>query len=500
MFVENPNDSQLDLYSTPEFYMSTRQLNKFDDEKSWFNLFYKHVFLKIDETIFKDLYSNGVGRSNSPVNVLVCMQQIKEGQGWSDQQLEEALLFNLAFRRALGFMNLNDPVPAMSTFYEFRAKVNRYNEENGRHLMHEAFHDLSRKFVELLELSGTSIRMDSKLLDSNIANMSRYEIVWNTLKKSRKNLLQLGLKPKLQKRLEEMLSEEAKQTVYKSNSDAISKKLQKIGQLVYDILVSLKIQEGILHRVFHEQFSVEKGEVSAKQNSEIPATSLQNPNDPDATYRDKGDQHVTGYSYNITETDQEGDKPSIILDVQVENASTADNSYTKDAVATAEYVLGRRVEFFHSDGAYASAEFREYAQNHGIVTYFTGLQGKAPRFTLELVGEQLFVTDIQTGEEILAEEIKEGRWRIKLTEADGRRRYFYFSSNDIERSLMRQLHARTPQEELNKRNNVEAAMFQLSFHTRDNQTRYRGLASNTLMAINRCAWMNFVRVANYLTA
>ena len=177
MFVENPNDSQLDMYSSPEQYMSERQLHKFDDENSWFNLYYKHVFLKIDETIFKDMYSANFGAPNFPVNVLVGMQQIKEGNGWCDQQLEEALMFNLAVRRALGFMNINDPIPAMSTYYEFRAKVNRYNQEHGRHLMQEAFHDLSRKFVEQLELSGTSIRMDSKLLDSNIANMSRMQTI-----------------------------------------------------------------------------------------------------------------------------------------------------------------------------------------------------------------------------------------------------------------------------------------------------------------------------------
>lgn len=500
MFATNPNDSQLDLFSAPTEFMNRRQLNLYENEKSWFNLFYKNVFLKIDETIFKHLYCAGFGAPNAPVNVLVCMQQLKEGLGWSDQQLEEAMQFNLVVRKALGFMNINDPVPAMSTFYEFRAKVNRYNQETGRHLMQEAFHDLSRKYVELLEMSGTSVRMDSKLLDSNIAAMSRYEIVWNTLRQADKSGLLSGLKPKLRKRLEAILLEEAKQTVYKSNSETLNKKLQTIGQLVYDILVSLKIQDGKLHRVFHEQFSVTKGTVSAKDSSEIPATSVQNPNDTDATYREKDDQKVKGYSVNVTETLPEGEKPSIILDVQIGNASTADNAYTKDAIATAELVTGRKIEYFYSDGAYASSDFREYAQNQGIVTYFTGLQGKVPRFSLELVGSQLFVTDSRTGEEILAEEIKEGKWRIKLIGDNGKHQYVYFGKNDIDRSLLRRLHANIPQEELNKRNNVEAAMFQLSFHTRDNQTRYRGLDSNRLMAINRCAWMNFVRVAKYLTA
>ncbi len=54
-----------------------------------------------------------------------------------------------------------------------------------------------------------------------------------------------------------------------------------------------------------------------------------------------------------------------------------------------------------------------------------------------------------------------------------------------------------PQELLNKRNNVEAAMFQVSFHTRNNKTRYRGLLKHAIWADARCLWMNFVRLMNY---
>jgi hypothetical protein len=101
---------------------------------------------------------------------------------------------------------------------------------------------------------------------------------------------------------------------------------------------------------------------------------------------------------------------------------------------------------------------------------------------------------------VCMQQIKEGRWRIELSEEDCKHRYVYFSKENHEDSLRRQIYAHVLQEELNKRNNVEATMFQLSFHARNNQTRYRGLASNRLMAYNRCAWMNFERLANYFIA
>ena len=40
------------------------------------------------------------------------------------------------------------------------------------------------------------------------------------------------------------------------------------------------------------------------------------------------------------------------------------------------------------------------------------------------------------------------------------------------------------------KNNVEAAMFQLTFHTCNNKTRYRGLMKQKIFALSRCLWVN----------
>ena len=51
-----------------------------------------------------------------------------------------------------------------------------------------------------------------------------------------------------------------------------------------------------------------------------------------------------------------------------------------------------------------------------------------------------------------------------------------------------------PLEEQHKRNNVEAAMFQYSFHTRNGKTRYRGLLKHRMHVYSRCMWMNLRRM------
>ena len=72
----------------------------------------------------------------------------------------------------------------------------------------------------------------------------------------------------------------------------------------------------LLQRLFDEQYVVMDGKAVLRGKKEVKADSLQNPNDPDATYRSKNDQKVQGYVTNITETVEEG-KPNIITSVQV---------------------------------------------------------------------------------------------------------------------------------------------------------------------------------------
>ena len=66
------------------------------------------------------------------------------------------------------------------------------------------------------------------------------------------------------------------------------------------------------------------GKAVLRDKKEVKADSLQNPNDPDATYRAKNDQKVQGYVTNITETVEEG-KPNIITSVQVDKVPTIES-------------------------------------------------------------------------------------------------------------------------------------------------------------------------------
>jgi hypothetical protein len=173
------------------------------------------------------------------------------------------------------------------------------------------------------------------------------------------------------------------------------------GNLIYRILVRIKAKEEdglLLYRVFHEQYTVEKGKAVLRDKKQVSAGSVQNPNDPDAGYRIKGDQKVKGYGVNITETNDKDGKPSIITDVRVKPAGAADNDYLQDATKKSEDVSGTQVSHINADGAYQSRSNRDFARDNHIELVTTGLQGRQSRFDLTPANGTLTVTDRTTGE------------------------------------------------------------------------------------------------------
>ena len=182
------------------------------------------------------------------------------------------------------------------------------------------------------------------------------------------------------------------------------------------------------------------------------------------------------------------------IDVKVKGATAADNDFFEEVVKETEKVTGDDVENAYVDGAYQSEKNREFAKDK-INIISGGLQGKPSRFDLNLKDDQtLEVTDKTTGEIKTAIPVKPDEWKFVLENADGKKSYRYFKKEHMEKAEVRRQVESIPFEERKKRNNVEAAMFQYGFHTRNNKTRYRSLFKHGLQAIARCAWMNMRRL------
>ena len=516
MFRKSSTTTQMDMFSSPEMFLGKRALKSYSDPKGWQNVFFDLVTSRIDESIFSVLYKSGnMGAPTASVRILVAMSNLKEGFGCSDENLFEKMEFDLLVRKAVGLTNLDDVPPSLDTYYLFNRRLCDYADKTGEDLMEKCFENITGQQVRQFNISGKSVRMDSKLIGSNIAKYSRYEIVLRTLQKTLSHDANMkALNPALRKKAEPLMGEKGSHTVYTSDVAALSDKITKLGDVVYAVLKRLKDSAagyGLLHRVFHEQYRVDAGVVTLRDKKEIKSDSVQNPNDPDAQYRNKGGQKVQGYSTNITETVEDG-KPSIITAVQVEGATASDCKYVEGAVEKSERVTGDIVENLYADGAYQSPENRAFAEGHtngegeSMKMKTCRMQGGA-RFILKPVAGSmdLEITDTRTGiiyvgQHINTTEKRGRRWRIKIGDGDWRCNPFrYFEEKDLTASLLRQEIESLPIEEQHRRNNVEADMFQYSFHTRNNKTRYRGLLKHRLQALRRCAWMNMRRLAIYIS-
>ena len=502
-FKKSKQKSQPDLFATASFSLPERERRYMEDELSWHNEFYRNVLLNIDEEILRPLFVDGnMGAPTKQLRILIAMRMLKEGRGCSDEQLYENVRFNLVWRQAVGLFNINDECPSIDSYYMLFRRIAEYEQNNPEHvnLYKKIYQDLTAKQIKKYKIAGRTIRMDSKLIGSNIAWFSRYEIIHETFRKQVPEQEAMRISDQLyrQKALD-FLAEDASKTVYRSDDETLGQRLLDLGIVISHILAMRGEGEvSLLHRVFHEQYDVDKdGNITVRDKKLVSATSVQNPNDPDAAYRSKGGKKVKGYSTNITETCDEEDKPSLITDVQVKPANAADNGFLKDAVEDTKKVTDNSIDKVIVDGAYQSKENRNLAsdEENGFELVANGLQGKPSRFDLELQDDgSLEVTDKQTAEVITATKVKDGQWKIAVESPKGKKSYRYFDNEAIERSQNRQRMETIPWEERKKRNNVEATIFLYCFLTRNNKTRYRGLFKQTLQALARCAWINMRRL------
>lgn len=487
---------ELTLFESPSNLMRGRALKKYDAPEAWHNQFYELVTSNIDEDKFKPLFKSGnMGRGNASISQLVAIMIMKEGNRRSDEQMFEAVDFDLLVRKALGLVNLSDQAPSLDTYYLLRRRMVAYEEETGINLMGCCFKDVTKAQAMKFHVEGKSVRMDSKLIGSNIARYPRYRIILTTLQKWAKVGLD-SLNPSLRKKVEPYCKEDAQKTEYRSTSEEIQQRIEALGAVIYKVLKRIKASDGLLlKRVFDEQYEVSHGKVSLRDKKLVSADSVQNPNDPDAAYRTKGDQKVKGYSVNATETIDEEGGLSLITDVEVRPATAADKDFLQQGVESSMEVTGNLPEHINADGAYQSDGNREFAADNLIDFVTSGLQGKPSRYDLTLADGDLTVVDKTTGEVVPVTKAGD-KWRIA---SKGKAKYRYFTQEQVEKAMLRKKLEAIPKTELDRRNNVEAAMFQISYHTRNGKTRYRGLAKHVMWACSRCMWMNFIRLMIFQT-
>ena len=149
--------------------------------------------------------------------------------------------------------------------------------------------------------------MDSTQVASNIRQMGRIQLLVTVLQRVMRMLTEED-QAHYAEALEPYHKGHPGQYAYHLKRNEIDDHLHQIGALMQRLLVELKpTYEGepiyqVLERVFGEHFQIDEEDVRSKPNHQLSASSLQSPDDLEATYRNKRGQGYRGYTANIAET------------------------------------------------------------------------------------------------------------------------------------------------------------------------------------------------------
>jgi hypothetical protein len=510
MYRESKTTHQLNVFTNTYSHFRGQSLKIYINDKEWHNQFRTNIKEKIDEEPFRPLYSDNVGAPNASIAILICMIILKEAHGLSDSQLFEYCRFHALFRSALGLFNDDDPVPAESTYYLFRKKMYEWEKAGNGNLLEQVFAQITKSQIKEFSINGNKIRMDSKLIGSNIAKLSRYEVVHETVRiaclsvnESFDSFLTV---PEL-KVLAEVTSETCSSVIYRCTSSQIESKLLQLGIIILKVLNhfgnNLTEQMEVLRKVFYQQFEVVNHEVIILPQERLEPGRIDSPHDPESRFWKKGEDKLSGYISNITETCNPDNPVNLITNVAVEPASAPDNSFLIPAVEETQELFPEKIETLNTDGGYHSEPNHTFCSEKDLDFVISAI-GSVPSRLEHSVDEDgnLTCIDTQTGELLETKKVvpkKENtprKWKVYCPWLKKPR---IITQHDVDIGQLRKQIAARSKEELNLRANIEATIFQFGYHYRANKTRYRGLIKHRMWAFVRCIWINFVRIMNYTT-
>ncbi len=350
-------------------------------KNSWAETFRNEVFLRIPEDSFKVLYDPDPSRPNVPVNLLVGLEILKEWRGWSDEEMYDHFLFDLQIRYALGCDRFGEGDFDLRTTYYFRRRVSEYALRTGKNLFEEVFKVVTDEQIEKYRVKTHIQRMDSTQILSNIADLSRLELLVEAMQRLYR-ILSPADQAAYQEAFHPYIKETAGQYTYRIHGkEAVWQQIEQMGQVLADLLEKLKPYREqsiyqVVRRFFDENFTWEATQVKAKSNAEITPGCLQSFDDLEATYRVKCHRDYKGYVGNITETCDPGNPLQLITDVQVEPNRVSDIVLLKKALSNLQERTN--LEKLVTDGGYVSPEVDVRLMESGIEQITTGLTGTLP--------------------------------------------------------------------------------------------------------------------------
>ena len=396
MFRQNTSHLQASLFGIAS-QLPKAKLEKLKKSKEYD--FYQLVFCKINEKDFSLLYSGNCSRPNAPVNSLVASIILMYRNNWTTEELFDRIDFDLLTRTALGLDTLEETPFCSATFFNFQNRLLCHFSQTGHNLIERVFDGLAEQQLEILKIKTDIQRSDSFMAMSNIRSYSRTQLLIEMLIR-----LHRILSDEDQNRFNDILSPYIKQSsgqyLYTLQRQQIPQEQEKLGRLYHALYEALKERYkdsevfGIFERVYTEHFTLIDDKITVKTGQELHGSTLQSPDDIDATYRKKRDRHYRGQSVNVTETAHPDNELNLITDVAVCSNNTDDSKILNERVGPIKEKTPDLNEL-HTDGAYGSEDNDKKMEELEITHVQTAVRGRQAEVSMEI------------------EEVSDGQYKVK---------------------------------------------------------------------------------------
>ena len=349
-------------------------------EKSWAKAFAEEIFPAIDEKPFRVLYCEDNGSPNTPVNIIIGACIIKELLDLSDDEIVEGLMLDLRLQYALRTTAFKEQPLSDKSLTRFRRRCYEYYNKTGIDLIHNCIVSLSEEIAKVMKITGRTRRMDSMMIDANIKKLSRLELIYTCI---------ANLVKRITKETKISIPEEIKhytmpndfnQVFYYAKSSSFAERcleLLKDADTVLNLCYEncKKWDEYILFKRCMEEQTIVENEnrrLSTKEDGVMNSSILQNPSDPEATYRSKAGKEHRGYVANLEES--VGENGSVVTDYQFEQNTYSDSQFLKDSLEQMEKQEEKVI--ISTDGAYSTAENQKLAENKNVQIISTNMVGR----------------------------------------------------------------------------------------------------------------------------
>ena len=363
------------------------------------------IYPNIDESKFKDLYSEIGSRPNIEVRRYVSALVLKRMYVLSDEVFLEFLRCGaLNFQYALHTTQEEKQPLSESSIRRFRRKVEAYNAENNCDLIKEEFERISKAMaLDMGLLHGDPsqdedpaapmiIRMDSMEIEAHAKAMTRIEILYTAnvlmirylLKKDYGGIIPAMLSHYLEdgdhnKVMYYRVSENGKAGVQDTRVAQAVREMELLQEALSENFTQKFLSDipeyQVFQRVLEEQTQMDgNGNRIPKDKKDISADSVQNPFDTTVTYRYKRGQHH-GHVLNVAEVCND-DGNGIIIHAVVEPNTQSDSRMAEEYME--QLPDDGPNQIFIADGAYNSDSLEETAAKKNVEIQTTSLTGKAP--------------------------------------------------------------------------------------------------------------------------